>query len=43
MMGQTTEINQSIARLDQLNYATAVFIPKKNIAECVTEYRPIFL
>lgn len=37
------EINQEIARLDYLNFATIALIHEKNTAKCVTNYKPISL
>lgn len=35
------EVNQGTTRLDRLNYACIVLIPKKECAERVSDYRPI--
>lgn len=37
------EVNDGRAKLDILNYTNVVLIPKKNITERVTDYRPISL
>lgn len=43
MMKLITKLNQGKERMDRLNYVNIVLIPKKNIAEYITDYRLILL
>lgn len=43
MMKLITELNQGRARMDRLNYANVILIPKKNTTKYITDYRPVSL
>lgn len=43
MMKLIIELNQGKARMDRLKFANVVFIPKKNTAEYIIDYRLISL